>query len=404
MSNLAQQFIWPVGAALAAGGLMVALGVRVWASGICFALCAWVAGTIIQEFVRGAKVRKETTGTDLLTALVGLFGRSRRRYAGYIVHLGIVVMFFGFAGEGFKNEITVNLVPGQQATLGHFTIRHDALRVTQDAQKQMITGHVTVFDGGEQIATMTPAKWFFNRREQEPTTEVAIRRAVGEDLYIVLAGFKVENQSGDYMMTINPLVNWVWVGLGIMVIGSIISMLPETMFVVAMSKVPAGAATTSLLVLMLLVPTAGVRAHEQVASEAPNKSELKKKLEGELMCMCGGCNRPMNDCPMEPHCHGLAEQRPKIAKLVDAGMDHDAVIAAFVQEYGGQHVLAAPIDRGFNRLLWLFPYLLGAAGAVGIAVAAVKWSRRQESTANGATAPQHDALSQRLDDELRDLD
>ena len=123
------------------------------------------------------------------------------------------------------------------------------------------------------------------------------------------------------------------------------------------------------------------------------------------MCMCGGCNRPMNDCPMEPHCHGLADQRPKIAKMVDAGLDHDAVLAAFVKEYGGQHVLAAPIDRGFNRLLWLFPYMLGVAGAVGIAVAAVKWSRRQEAaSAEGATTSQNDALSQRLDDELRDLD
>src|SRR5688500_17690053 len=211
MSNLAQQFIWPVLAAVSTGAVVIALGGRVWASGICFALCAWVAATIIQEFVRGAKVRKDTTGTDRLTALIGLFGRSRRRYSGYIVHLGIVVMFFGFAGEGFKNEITVNLKPGQEATLGHFTLRHDALRVTQDAQKQMITGHVTVFEDGEEIGTLAPAKWFFNKRENEPTTEVAIRRAVGEDLYVVLAGFRVEEQSGDYMMAVNPLVNWVWV-------------------------------------------------------------------------------------------------------------------------------------------------------------------------------------------------
>jgi cytochrome c-type biogenesis protein CcmF len=404
MSNMVHQFMWPVLAALVAGGVMIALGVRVWASGICFALCAWVGATILQEFVRGAGVRKQTTGTDLLTALIGLFGRSRRRYAGYIVHLGIVIMFFGFAGEGFKNEITVNLKPGQQAELGHFTIRHDALRVTQDAQKQMITGHVTVFDEGKEVATLTPAKWFFNKRENEPTTEVAIRRAVGEDLYVVLAGFAVETQSGDYMMTVNPLVNWVWVGLAIMVIGSIISMLPETMFAVAISKVPANAATTSLLVLALLLPAAPARAHAQVASEAPNRSELKKSLEGDLMCMCG-CMRPMNDCPMEPNCHGLTEQRPKIAKLVDAGLDKDAVLAAFVEEYGGQHVLAAPIDRGFNRLLWFLPYFFGAVGAVGIAIAAVKWSRRSDAAGEAAApVPQNDALTQRLDDELRDLD
>ena len=75
--------------------------------------------------------------------MIGLVGRSRRRYGGYIVHVGIVLMFLGFAGQGFKQEEQVLLKLGQQATVGRFTVRHDALRVTSDAQKQMITGHVT---------------------------------------------------------------------------------------------------------------------------------------------------------------------------------------------------------------------------------------------------------------------
>ena len=123
-------------------------------------------------------------------------------------------MFFGFAGQGFKNEADVNLTPGQSVTVGAFTVRHDALRVTADAQKQMITGHVTVFEDGREIGTLEPAKWFFEKRVNEPTTEVAIRRAVGEDLYVVLAGFEVAEQSDFYKVTVNPLVNWVWLGLG----------------------------------------------------------------------------------------------------------------------------------------------------------------------------------------------
>ena len=75
-----------------------------WPSVLCFALCSFVAVTIAQEFVRGAQVRKGATGTDIFTALVGLVARSRRRYGGYIVHLGIVLMFLGFAGQGFKQE------------------------------------------------------------------------------------------------------------------------------------------------------------------------------------------------------------------------------------------------------------------------------------------------------------
>jgi cytochrome c-type biogenesis protein CcmF len=360
----------------------------------------------VQEFVRGARVRKQTTGTDLFTALVGLFGRSRRRYAGYIVHLGIVLMFFGFAGEGLKNELEVNMSPGQEVTVGPFTVRHDALRVTTDAQKQMVTGHVTVTEGTKALGAMTPGKWYFERRPNEPTTEVAIRRSVGEDLYIVLAGFDVADQSAFYTITVNPLVNWVWLGLGIMVIGCIIAMLPESMFAVAMAKLPEGAATTTMLVLALLIPVP-LGAHEgdgQAASVNP-KSELYASLEREIMCTCGGCRAPMSDCPMGPSCHGLAGQREKLTKYLEEGMTRDEVLAAFVRDHGSQEVLMRPLDEGFNRLLWLFPYMLGGTALVGVALLARRWSHRQEDVATPQPdTPEDQALNERLNDELRDLD
>ena len=213
LTNIVQQFTWPVMAAVLTAAALYAFGVRVWSSGLCFALCAFSATTIAQEFLRGAGVRRAATGTDLFTGLVGLFGRSRRRYAGYIVHLGIVVMFLGFAGEGFKQEEQLPMKVGQQTTVGPFTVRHDALRVTQDAQKQMVTGHVSVFDDGKLIAEMTPARWYFEKRPDEPTTEVAIRRAFGEDLYIVLTpDFDPATQTVTYAITVNPLVNWIWLG------------------------------------------------------------------------------------------------------------------------------------------------------------------------------------------------
>src|SRR3954452_1808933 len=175
ISNLRFQFIWPALTSVVTAVALYALGVRVWVSGLCFVLCAFVTATIVQEFVRGARVRQEGTGTDLFTALVGLVGRSKRRYGGYIVHLGIVLIFFGFAGEGFKMEEQLLLKPGQQGKVGPFTVRLESVRVTDDGQKQMITGHLKVSDGGKEYA-MYPAKWFFRKHEEEPTTEVAIRR------------------------------------------------------------------------------------------------------------------------------------------------------------------------------------------------------------------------------------
>jgi cytochrome c-type biogenesis protein CcmF len=404
ITNLVDQFLGPVVFALLVSGALVALGVRVWSSGICFALVAFVLGTIAQEFIRGAEVRRAATGSDRLTAIIGLVGRSKRRYGGYIVHVGIAVMFLGFAGEGFKQEGEGLLRPGETLAVGHFTIRHDALRVTSDPQKQMITGHLTVFDEGKEIGTLQPAKWFFARREQEPTTEVGIRRGFAEDLYVVLAGYDAAEQSATYAVTINPLVNWIWFGFTILAMGTLLAMVPERTFAFATSKVPSGAATASMVLLLILSPlTAGAQAPRT----AVEKAELRRSLQGELMCTCGGCRRPLNDCPMEPNCHGLDEQRAKLDTFIDAGMARDEVLAAFVADHGSQEILMRPIDRGFNRLAWLFPYLVGIAGAMMAFAVARRWSRRETpvEAAPVAAAPQDDpSLRTRLDDELRDLD
>src|SRR4029078_5805662 len=90
VANLREQFTWPVVTGVVSGVVLAAVGVRGWVSVLCFVLCAFVTATIVQEFVRGARVRQEGTGTDLLTAIVGLVGRSKRRYGGYIVHLALV--------------------------------------------------------------------------------------------------------------------------------------------------------------------------------------------------------------------------------------------------------------------------------------------------------------------------
>ena len=125
LANLRDQFLWPVLVMVAVAVAAAGLGVRVWSAGICFALCGFVAASITQEFVRGARVRRDATGTDLLTAGIGLVMRERRRFGGYVVHLGIVLMFFGFAGEAFKADQQILLKLGEEATVRHYTVRND---------------------------------------------------------------------------------------------------------------------------------------------------------------------------------------------------------------------------------------------------------------------------------------
>jgi cytochrome c-type biogenesis protein CcmH/NrfF len=114
----------------------------------------------------------------------------------------------------------------------------------------------------------------------------------------------------------------------------------------------------------------------------------------------------MNDCPMGPTCHGLKDQNEKLDTFLAAGMNREEVRAAFVAAFGSQDVLAAPVDQGFNRLAWLFPYLLGMTGAAAAAFVAFRWSRRDSSSEDpqASAATEDPDLKARLDDELRDLD
>jgi cytochrome c-type biogenesis protein CcmF len=408
VSNLKYQFSWPVTTAVVTAGVIYAMGVRVWSSYLAFVFSGFVLGTIAQEFWRGAVIRRKSTGTDLFTATIGLVGRSRRRYGGYIVHVGIVLMCLGFAGQGFKQSNQVLMKPGQETTLGSYVVRMDALKVTNDDQKQMITGHFTVFEGGREIARMYPARWFFNKHE-EPTTEVAIRRKFEGDLYLNMHNFQVADQTASLEITINPLVNWIWLGFAVMALGTGIVLLPERTFAFAMAKFPApeAATTAGVLLLMMSLAAPAFAQHTETGGSVPVEvySPAERELQRDIICMCGTCGRKnLAECT----CSKAAEMRTELSGLVKAGKTREDVIQYYVAKYGSQEPLAAPIDKGFNRLAWLFPYAIGGVAAIGGAFVVRKWSRRsydEPQVPQHVAAPAEDAaLQARLDRELENLD
>ena len=405
LANLRNQFLWPTTAAVVTGLALAASGVRVWSSGLCFALCAFVVGTIAQEFLRGSNVRRRATGTDVFTALVGLVGRNKRRYGGYIVHVGIVLIFLGFAGNGFKQEKQLLLKRGEQASVGSFMVRNDGVRVSDDGQKQMITAYVSVFQNGKQIDTVYPGKWFFRKHEDEPATQVAIRRTPSEDLYVVLPAFDLQDQTTSLQIMINPLVNWIWVGFGVMAIGTFIALAPEATYAFALAKMPGEAATTTVALLLMLLLAAPVRAqHTQATDIDPHgpRNATERSLGRKLVCMCGsqGCGKEaVGSCT----CGFAAQMRGEIARMVDEGKTEDQIVQYYMDKYGSQEPLAMPLNKGLYRLSWLFPFAVGAVGAVIAGSVAVRWSRRR-SAAPDAPAPIDPDLNERLDDELRNLD
>jgi cytochrome c-type biogenesis protein CcmF len=413
LANLRDEFLWPTAAMVGGTVALLAVGVRVWSSGICFAMCFFVTASIVQEFWRGARVRQEGTGTDLFTAMIGLVNRNKRRYGGYVVHLGIVLAFLGFAGDGFKREEQVLLKPGQETTVGHFTVRLDSVDVTDDGQKQMITGHLAVFEDGKAIGHMYPGKWFFRRHEEEPTTEVAIRRSIREDLYIVMPASDLKDQSASLHIVINPLVNWIWIGFGIIALGTGIALMPETVFGFATARLrmpEAANTTTSLLVLFMLtgLPALLHAQHMESGTAVPviARTPLERNMQKKIICMCGTCGRQLlSECT----CSRAVSMRAELSQLVSEGKTEQQIVEYYLAKYGSQEPLASPIDTGFNRLAWAFPYLLGTGGLVLVGTVALRWSRRSgeaaKADAMGTPASSQDAaLEARLDDELRDLD
>ncbi len=413
--NLRNQFLWPTTAAVVTGAALSALGIQLWASGLCFALCAFVVTTITQEFLRGGQVRRKNTGTDLLTAIIGLVGRNKRRYGGYIVHVGIVLILLGFAGNAYKIDQQVLLKLGEQTTVGSYTIRNDGVKVDDDGQKQMMTAYVTVFRGGKEIDKMYQAKWFFHKHDETPTTETAIRRSFSEDLYLVYSFDKdhLKTQSASLQIVINPLVDWVWLGFGVLALGTGIALLPERAYSFALAKMPAEAtATTAVGLLLVLLLGTGTTLSAQHATGTVDeaiqtsyfaRTPFERQMQHEIVCTCGSCGHStIAECRKDP-CGTSHKLRGELAALIDQGKTRDEIIKWFTTEYNSEEMLGAPIDTGFSRLAWLFPYLVGATGAIVIGFAAVRWSHKGDQQPEGPTAADA-ALDERLDDELRNLD
>ena len=404
VANLREQFMWPVLTGLVTGGVLIALGVRVWSSGLCFMLAGFVSGTLTQEMIRGANVRRGMTGTDLFTALVGLVSRNKRRYGGYIVHAGMVLIFLGFAGEGFSRDQQLLLKPGEEAKVGDYIIHLDALRVTDDGQKQMITGHITVKNvDGEVIDQMRPAKWYFRKHEEEPTTEVAIRHSFSEDLYIVMAAYAIEEQTASVEVHINPLVNWVWFGFGILAIGTGIALLPEASMSFALAKLPAEAVTASLLLLSILLSSGSAFAQHVETGQDPRLqlvSPESRVVAQKLACWCGGCSKlPVGQCS----CAHCAKERTNIDQMLKEGKSEGQILQAYVETWGGNQILSEPPNSGSGRVVWAMPIVVGVGGFLTVAYLARRWSRRP-SIAGMPAGVEDPEMAARLDDELRNLD
>lgn len=230
--TLWEQFLVPAIVGLLAFVLSFwAFGQAHWVAELTLGLSAFVFWTLVQEFWRGTRQRMKKAKVSAFDALLTLITRQKRRYGGYVVHFGVVLMFVGFAGESFKIQKDQTLKVGDITEIGRYQVRLDGLNFADDGQKSMITAKVSAFlKGGEAaIGSLEPARWAYRKPEEQVTTEVSKLMSLRDDLYIVLGGFDGQSQTATLQMKVNPLVNWVWMGSAFMLLG----------FVIAIAKSPA---------------------------------------------------------------------------------------------------------------------------------------------------------------------
>jgi len=233
--NLRRQFAVPVAAGVFVFLILLVAGMRDVGALMAVGLGGFVVATVLQEFGRGASARHRQYGEPLALACVRLVGRNRRRYGGYIVHTGIVLLFVAFAGMAFKTETQATLRPGESATLrspyGHvYTLTHLGISQYDALNRRVTAALVEVRRDGKLTGRLKTEKRqhmdALGRNTFEPSTEVGIQSGLREDLYVVLGGLVDGTEQAVYRFTINPLVWWVWFGGYVLVMGGLIVLWP----------------------------------------------------------------------------------------------------------------------------------------------------------------------------------
>lgn len=262
--------------------------------GITVALAGFNLAVIVQEFARGIAARQrsaqkagEPEGT--VTAFFRLIDKNRRRYGGYIVHVGIVGMFLGFTGGAWGIDHEAALSPGQSTQLGRYEIRYEGSRMCPgnprcspdeqaDLTKRMIFADLLVLRGGKEIARLSPAKFIYHRQPESPTTEVSMLRQLREDIYTVVGTVDPQSKRATLQLHLNPLVSFIWLGVLVLIGGASISLWPELSAreagAWAYLRAGAGVATSVMLAVWLAVsPTSAYAAAKTARAAPPSASD-----------------------------------------------------------------------------------------------------------------------------------
>jgi len=245
--NLQRNFATPVIVGLVVAAALWSTGARHALALVTWGIGAFVLTIIVTEFWKGTRARARIEGEGYVPALFHLVSRNRRRWGGYIVHVGIVMIFMAFAGAAYNVDQRFHIEPGEvvevTSPMGHtYQLRHDGLSVSlANGQRNllwqaMVTMSVSRDGEPQGILTTEKRQYTTQGPGSPPMTEVGIRSYALEDLYLILSELDdmqgavnadSEAQGLYLQVLIKPLVSWIWFGCLILAVGTIIALWPS---------------------------------------------------------------------------------------------------------------------------------------------------------------------------------
>ncbi len=236
LRSIRRNFVLPAIAILATAVGLMAIGIRPWKDGddwlstafslLAFSLAAGVMTAITAEFLRGAGVVRTQTGANLATSMLLLVRRNTRRYGGYLVHFGIVVMFIGIAGGAFQQTHEQELSFGDSMTIGPYKLVCQSFSQDSNPTYDTEFALLDVYKGSKHVTLLSPEKRFY-QASQTNSTVVANHSTLAYDLYTIYEGKNPDTGRPIVKVFLNPLVNWIWIGVGIIIAGTLIGLLPN---------------------------------------------------------------------------------------------------------------------------------------------------------------------------------
>jgi cytochrome c-type biogenesis protein CcmF len=241
--TLRRNFAIPLAAAGLSLVLLFIFGLRNPAGFVGAGALIFVFAGIVQEYVRGVQTRQQATGEPLGVALVNLVRRNGRRYGGYIVHIGVLMIALGIIGnEFFQSESEGNLRPDQSITVANYTLTYRGLEASRGPNYTEYTARMDITRNGRPAGQVAPKKHIYDKNQEQPMTEVGLTPGLIEDVYAVLAGFEANGSIASFKVYINPLMSWMWIGEAFLALGVLLAAWPRRSTAAMPAQAPASGA------------------------------------------------------------------------------------------------------------------------------------------------------------------